>query len=213
MTVEQKQEIKSQNDKIIAEKGYRVNSWLPILEDPAPRSIEEIKGRVSVMTALINIAFKAPTHIIKNWIEKNDLTRHLSKSESEILSKDNRKLNELEIESLLWYLESLWGLLWVLKMIDNLEAEIHVGDNLVTLVPNLQLNENNDKIAQQQHLQTELDIYIMLDYYYRLHWYCVNERLPGRQAKLNEGLIYERRKALEWVFDKQSDWDNIEMST
>ena len=53
----------------------------------------------------------------------------------------------------------------------------------------------------------------MLDYYYRLHWYCVDERLKGENSKLNEGQIYERRKALEWVSDRDCDWDEIEMST
>ncbi|MNW20348.1 hypothetical protein D3C71_2207160 [compost metagenome] len=53
----------------------------------------------------------------------------------------------------------------------------------------------------------------MLDYYYRLHWYCVDERLNGRQAKLNEGLIYERRKSLEWAFNRENEWENVEMGT
>lgn len=213
MTDKQKEEIKSHNEKIIIQKGYRVNTWLPHLGNQALRTIDEIKGRMSVMTALLNISFEAPVYIIKQWIEKHNLSRHLSVWEAEILKKDDDDLTDLEINSLRWYLESLWALLWVTKMIDNLDAEKHVGNNLASLLPNLQQGDNNNKIERQKNLQTELSIYTMLDYYYRLHWYCVDERLYGRNPKLNEGQIHERRRALEWVSDKNSDWDDIEMET
>jgi hypothetical protein len=62
-------------------------------------------------------------------------------------------------------------------------------------------------------LKSDEEIYKMLDYYYRLHWYCVDERINGRELKINEGIVYERRKVLEWLINKDSDWDNEEMST
>jgi hypothetical protein len=208
-----REEIKKINDTIIAQKGYRVNDWLPILETPTLKDIEEIKGRMSVMNALINIAFKAPTYIIKEWIESNNLLRFLSNSEKEILEKENDDLTDFEVSSLSWYLESLWAFLWLTKMIDKLDAETHVGDNLALLVPNLQKGEDNQKIENIKEIRSEIEIYTMLDYYFRLHWYCVDERLIGKQAKLNEGQIYERRKSLEWVHNIENDWDNLEMGT
>jgi hypothetical protein len=213
MTEEQKRQIKSDNDKIINGKGYRVNDWLPILDTPALRTIDEIKGRMSVMNALINISFEAPIHIIKKWIENEGLSGFLSNSEKEILAKENEELTPIEINSLRWYLEALWALMWLTKMIDNLDAEKHVGDNLASLVPNLEQGETNKKIDKLQDIRSELELYTMLDYYYRLHWYCVDERLNGRQSKLNEGQIYERRKSLEWAYNRANDWDNVEMGT
>lgn len=47
-----REEIKKINDTIIVQKGYRVNDWLPILETPTLKDIEEIKGRMSVMNAI-----------------------------------------------------------------------------------------------------------------------------------------------------------------
>ena len=213
MTDINREEIKKINDTIIAQKGYRVNDWLPILEMPTLKDIEEIKGRMSVMNALINIAFEAPTYIIREWIENNNLVKFLSNSEKEILEKENDDLTDFEVSSLSWYLESLWAFLWVTKMIDKLDAETHVGDNLALLVPNLQKGEDNQKIENIKEIRSEIEIYTMLDYYFRLHWYCVDERLIGKQAKLNEGQIYERRKSLEWVNNIENDWDNVEMST
>lgn len=213
MTEEQKHQIKLENDKIIKDKGYRGNDWLPILETSSFRTLDEIKGRMSVMNALINIAFEAPVYIIKEWLENQNLLVFLSDAEKEILEKDNDELTDIEINSLNWYLESLWALMWATGMIERLEAEDYVGDHMVSLLPNLQHGETNIKLERLSKVRTEIELYTMLDYYYRLHWYCVDERLNGRQDKLNEGLIYERRKSLEWAFNRENDWDNVEMGT
>jgi len=213
MTDEQKQQIKLDNDKIIKQKGYRVNDWLPVLETASLRAIVEIKGRMSVMNALINIAFEAPTYIIQEWIEEQNLTGFLSDSEKELLGKHNEELTQMAVNTLGWYLESLWALMWLTKLIDSLEAENHVGDNMASLLPNLERGDDNKKLDSIQSLRSEIEVYRMLDYYFRLHWYCVDERLHGRQPKLNEGQIYERRKALEWAYNRANDWDNVDMST
>lgn len=213
MTDEQKQQIKSENDQLISQKGFRVNNWLPILDTPKLRTVEEIKGRMSVMNAMINIAFEAPTYIIEEWIKAQKLTVFLSDSEKQILAKENEDLTEEEINSLMWYLEALWALMWLTQMVDKLDAEKHVGDNMASLLPNLEDGDTNGKLDNIKEIRSEQEIYTMLDYYYRLHWYCVDERLNGREPKLNEGQVYERRKALEWAFNRSNDWDDVEMGT
>lgn len=213
MNDEQKTQIKLKNEAIIKNEGYCVNDWLPILDSPNLRTLEEIKGRMSVMNALINIAFKAPTYVIEEWIEEHDLTKYLSTLEKALLGKENHELTDYDINSLKWYLESLWALMWVTGMIPELEAENHVGNDMASLLPNLQRGENNKKLEDLKLLKPEIEIYKMLDYYFRLHWYCVDERLNGRKGKLNEGIILERRKSLEWVFNRSEDWDSVDMST
>lgn len=213
MTDEQKQQIKSENDQLISKKGFRVNNWLPILDTPKLRTVEEIKGRMSVMNAMINIAFEAPTYIIDEWIKAQKLTVFLSDSERQILAKENEELTEEEVNSLMWYLEALWALMWLAQMVGKLEAEKHVGDDMASLLPNLEDGDTNEKLDNIKEIRPEMEIYTMLDYYYRLHWYCVDERLNGREPKLNEGQVYERRKALEWAFNRANDWDDVEMGT
>lgn len=213
MTTTQKQEIKTANDNLILKKGYRICDWLPILETQPLRTLEEIKGRMSVMNGLINIAFGAPTTVIKNWIADHKLTLFLSKLEREMLEKENGDLTGLEVNSLHWYLESLWALMWATRMIDTLDAEAPVGDHMASLLPNLEQGEDNTKLAALIALRPEVEMYTMLDSYFRLHWYCVDERLNGRTAKLNEGLVLERRKALEWAYNRAEDWDQVDMNT
>jgi len=213
MTIEEKNAIKEANIKQIEAKNYRFTAWLPILEDPNTRSIDAVRGRMSVMNALINISFEAPVEIIRNWIDHHGLSKHLSKWEQEILQKDNNALSDHELNSLRWYLEGLWALMWATELVDNLDETAWCSDHMASLLPNLERNENNEKIDGLSSLKSGNEIYTMLDFYYRLHWYCVDERLKGKQALINEGLVYERRKALEWLINKDSDWDDIEMGT
>jgi hypothetical protein len=211
MTLTQQQSIKATNDKLILEQGYRINEWLPVLDDTKIRSLEDIKGRISIMNAVINIAFEAPTHEIKNWIIKHKLTKHLSESEQLIIDKPNDHLNNFELNSIMWYLESLWALMWVVEMIETLDAKVPVSDNMASLLPDLEQEESNEKVDKVQNLRPELEIYTMLDYYYRLHWFVTDSRINGVKIKLTEGVIYERRKALEWVLNLDYDWDTVEM--
>ncbi|WP_306349720.1 DUF4272 domain-containing protein [Flavobacterium sp. '19STA2R22 D10 B1'] len=207
MTEELKYRIKLINDNIIKQKGYRVNDWLPVLETPTIRTLKEIKGRMSVMNALINIVFNKPTSIVKEWIHQHDLSQYLSTVEHQLLSKKNIHLSSLEINLLRSYIESLWTLMWVTKMIDKLDDEELIGDNMAMLLPNL--SQDNCKLDKLKEMRSETGIYTMLDFYHRLHWYCKDERTHGRVPKLYERKIFGRRKALKWIFNKENDWDNV----
>lgn len=213
MTETKRTQIKDENTHLIKTKGYRVNEWLPILEAPDTRALEDIRGRMSVMNALINISFEAPVKIIKDWISQSGLDTHLSEWEKAVLEKADEDLSNLEINTLRWYLEGLWALMWAMGMIDTLDEKEWCGDEMAALLPDLQEGENNKKIDALSNLRPETELYTMLDYYYRLHWYCVDERIKGNEALINEGLVYERRKALEWLMNKEADWDNVEMGT
>ncbi len=117
------------------------------------------------------------------------------------------------MNSLRWYLEGLWALMWATNLIDSLDETQWCGEDMMSFLPNLEIGEDNRKIDEISEIRSDVEIYTMLDYYYRLHWYCVDERINNREAKINEGIVYERRKALEWLMDNSSDWDEIEMST
>ena len=78
--------IKKESENIILEKGGKICDWLPWIEtDKIIRSNEELINRALILNALLNIYFKAPIHIIKDWIEKHNLTSSLSNSEKELL--------------------------------------------------------------------------------------------------------------------------------
>ena len=213
LTEEQRIAIKEANIARIAKKSYRYIDWLPILENPNLRSQDELIGRMSVLNALINISFEAPVHLVQQWIEDQHLSHHLSTWEKEILTKTQADLDQYEINTLRWYLEALWALMWAAKMIPHLDETQWNEESMASMLPNLEDGEDNSRLQQVLTMRTAEDIYAQLDFYYRLHWYCVDERLQGHEAIINEGLVYERRRALEWLINKDTDWDEIEMGT
>ncbi|MCR5887844.1 DUF4272 domain-containing protein [Hymenobacter sp. J193] len=213
MNDEFKFQAKAESEGKVLALGGRICDWLPILDTPAVRSIEEVKGRMSVLNALINISFQAPVGIIRDWLAEQDLLIFLSEEEELLLRKSNEELTEQELINLRWSLESLWAMMWATEMTPELVPTNWCGDDMASMLPNLEAGEDNAKMAQVQQLRPTEELYRMLDYYYRLHWYCVDERLHGREALVSESLVYERRKALEWIFNRAHDWDDVEMST
>ncbi|MBG8553166.1 DUF4272 domain-containing protein [Hymenobacter guriensis] len=213
MNDEFKFQAKAESEGKVLALGGRICDWLPILDTPAVRSTEEVKGRMSVLNALINISFQAPVGIIRDWLAEQDLLVFLSAEEELLLRKSNEELTEQELINLRWSLESLWAMMWATGMTPELVPTKWCGDDMAARLPNLEAGEDNTKLARVQQLRPIEELYRMLDYYYRLHWYCVDERLQGREALVSESLVYERRKGLEWIFNRAQDWDDVEMST
>ena len=213
ITDEFRQRIKAESEaKVLALDG-RICDWLPLLDAPELRSVEEIRGRMSVLNALVNISFQAPVAVIREWLTKEELLAHLSPDEAAILAKNDAQLTEQELTNLRWNLEGLWAMMWATQMVHELDPVKWCGDNMASLLPNLEQGQSNKKLAGLQSIRPAAELCRMLDFYYRLHWYCVDERIQDRAATVSESLVYERRKALEWICNSRYEWDDVEMST
>lgn len=192
-----------------------MNDWLPTLDvgSRSARPVEEIIARALAMNALINIAFEAPVPVIAEWITRHGVEGALSDSERTILDKKTEQLTEQEKTDLHWYLESLWALMWVGGVVDELDFDDGVPDTMAALCPDLQKGEDGAKFAGFRMRSYE-EIFEKLDLFYRLHWYARNGALTGTPTPpVDQSVIMERRKALEWVLDRGSDWDDVELST
>ena len=207
--------IKKESEEIILKKGGKICDWLPIIErNNQMRSNDELINRALILNAIVNIYFKAPVFIIKDWIEKYKLTPFLSKYEKELLDKKNENLTEQENTNILWLNEALWALMWAGKIIDDLPIDIGVENYMAKLCPNLEKGENDSKFKRKMKIRTRDEIFKKLDLYFRAHWYTRNGRLNNYSTgKMDDEIILERRKALEWLIDNTSDWDNISLDT
>lgn len=207
-------EIKATNERIITDAGGKICDWLPHLEERTPRDRSDIVGRSLVLNAMLQIAFEAPTHVIRTWIEEHSLSQHLSPTERELLSKDNEELTQQEKTDLYWYIEALWALMWVGSLIDELDFEQPIQDYMANLCPKLQDNEDGSKFDDTMQIRPYADLFQMLDLHFRLHWWTRDGNLRGYETgNVSLDIIMERRKALEWALDKSSHWDNIELNT
>lgn len=207
--------VKKMSESYLIEKGAKICKWLPCTPHNSPRKVKEIAQRTLIVLAFFNIYLGAPFEVIKRWLEEHQLLPYLSEHEKWILTHTNLdELEEKEKISLSWYVESLWALMWAGSHIENLDPEAPAEDTLVNLVPNLEKNENGNILVKKTKRRSYAEIYKMLDRYYRAHWFSRD----GYWSQYDTGqfdlsIIQSRRQALEWIMDKNSDWDNVDLST
>jgi len=207
--------VKRDSEAIIRRAGGEICDWLPFLDrDAKPRDLEAVVRRALILNAMLQIHFKAPVAVIKDWITRNGLVDDLSDSEREILDKEDDDLTEQERINLYWYIEGLWTLVWAGQLVAELPFDEGVGNILASLCPALQRNEDGSKLSKKMRLRPRDELFRMLDLHYRLHWWTRNSHLTGKDTgAVRLDIIMERRKALEWVMDPACDWDDVEMST
>jgi hypothetical protein len=207
-------QVKKQSEQVVLQAGGRICEWLPYLSRQQSRSQDELISRALIINALINIAFQAPIPIIKSWIESNHLTANLTLAEQSLLQKQNEDLSDREISNLGWSIEALWALMWAGNLIPDLAIDTPVSDRMVELVPNLEKNEDGAKFLEKMRLRPYEELYQMLDLYFRVHWYTEDGRINGYSTgNISSDIVMERRKALEWLMDTSSEWDDIRMNT
>lgn len=205
--------VKQHSEQLILEAGGQICDWLPHLEPRQLRTVEEIRDRALVMNALINLSFKAPVHLIADWVRRNGVEHALTDDERVILTTTQQQLTGQQLINLRWYLESLWALMWVGGVVDELDFRNAVPDSMASLCPDLQANEDGSKFAQFE-LRSYEEVFRELDLHFRLHWYARNGQLTKTPTPpVNTSVILERRKALEWVLDPSHAWDNVNLNT
>jgi len=206
--------IKSRSEQKITAAGGRVNPWLPPLDVGRPRPVDEVVGRALVMNALVNVYFNAPTPVIRQWIEANGVERQLTPRERVLLASTNAELGEQEKLDLFWSMEALWALLWAGSLADDLAWDRRLPNHMASLLPNLKLNEDGSTLGRRMRLRPHAELLAMLDLYYRLHWYAEDGRLNGYPTPgVDWSVVMERRRALEWVLDPETGWDEVDLST
>ena len=208
-------EVKAASEAVIRRLGGGVCDWLPWLERSGPRDSASAADRALVLHAMLQLHFGAPTAMIAAWINRSGLTHALSKRERQILSGGGGAIPERDSADLYWYMEALWALVWAGQLVKDLPIDHPVGEELVSLLPNLQLDQDGAAFRHSFRLRSRAELYSMLDLYYRAHWYARDGQLGGyATGAFNPDIIMERRKALEWLNDDEvEDWDDTQTST
>jgi hypothetical protein len=206
--------IKDKNTKKLRSSGIDVIEHLPYLDNPEFRNPEEIARRTLVLIALFQLHLQAPKEIIKKWLSENELITNLTENELEYLETDYTELPEQTQTDIYWFVEAVWSFAWIGGLHNNLTLNTGVEDTLATLIPNIAKNEPAQKFISHFKLRSQVEIFEMLDIFYRAHWFARNNNLTGKQCdKVDLDLITERRKALEYTVYKEFDWDEISLDT
>lgn len=208
------EKIKERNTKQLRSSGIEVIEHLPYLDNPEFRKPEEIARRTMVLAALFQLHLQAPKDMIKKWLEENGLLASLSEEELGYLETEYADLPEQTQIDIYWFVEAIWTFAWIGALHDNLTLNTGVEDSLASLIPNIAKNEPAEKFISEFKLRNHIEIFEMLDKFYRAHWFARNNNLMGRQSdKVDLDIIMERRKALEYTVYKEFDWHEISLDT
>lgn len=203
--------IKAENIAILSEWGVPTNDHLPQLEEESelnPPSARDVARRCMIMSHVIGIGFGVDAVKLRKAASAWGLMECASSLETDMLSRSTH--TEQERINATWLVECLQSLAWCLGLADLTPMQ-HCDEDLASKFP-APFTDPSLFIASAQLRPLE-DIYRQADLHYRLHWAARNARLTGSEFPVSEGILRERRKALDWAIGVESDWDEVSSDT
>lgn len=204
------EELKNKNTEYLRSIGIEVPEHLPRIEDlheVNPRTAQDIAGRLSALAYVIGLAFDIKGTDLLEHLTKYDLMYYVSGYEKEQLNQDiiegQDKIN------MSWLTEGAQALAWCIGLAD-LNHFKHCDDDLAHKIP---FKTDPTEFIQKATLRPISEIQEQSDLLYRMHWYARNCGLTGQECELSEGIISERRKAIDWAYGVEEDWDEVPMDT
>ncbi|WP_265595135.1 DUF4272 domain-containing protein [Haloferula sp. BvORR071] len=206
-----REQVKADNNALLHSWGFPVNEALPLLEEESelnPRGAADVARRCMVLGYVVGIGFGADTADLKAALEEWGLWPYTSGRERELLSRI--KHSKQERIDITWLEECLQSFAWCLGL-DELPRLHCCGEELASKFPE-PYTDPADFIAAAK-LRPFEEIYREADFHYRLHWATRDARLKNEEFPVSEGLIRERRKALDWALGVEADWDEVPADT
>lgn len=204
------EEVKNKNTKYLSSIGIEVPEHLPQIEgldEVKPRTAQDIAGRLSALAYVIGLGFDAKGKDLLEQLNKFHLMSYVSEYENELLSQDiiegQDKIN------MSWLTECAQVLAWCIGLVE-LDHFKHCDDDLARKIP---FKTSPQVFIQKAVLRPIAEIQEQSDLLYRMHWYARNCGLTGQECDLSEGIVSERRKAIDWVYGVEEDWDEVPMDT
>jgi hypothetical protein len=202
---------KAASHEFLRRHSVKVNETLPLIEaieELRPQDAQSVAIRSVVLSYVIGIGFGADANRLKASLEQFGLFEHTSACEQDLLARSEH--TQQEKVNATWLTECVQGLAWCLGLAE-LDPFRRCDDDLASHFP-APFTDPRGFISGATLRPLE-EIYQQADLHYRLHWAARNSRLMGSRSTVDEGLISERRKALDWVIGVETDWDEIPLDT
>ena len=199
-------QIKADSEAILRSWEAEVNPSLPYVEDLSevrPRSAEDVASRICALAYVVECGFGAPADQAVRNLKVFGLWSSLSQSERDLLQAES--LDKQQLVNWTWLVEAIAALMWVIGRAD-LHHDRQCDDSLSHLIPR---RVDPAHFIRSAELRPVSEIQRMCDLLYRLHWYTRNCRLLSKDCKFEEGLVWEHRRAIDWAYGVEADWDEI----
>ena len=190
--------------------GLDINPALPCIESPEeanPRTAVDIAKNFVALSYMIRVGHGYPIPKAYKRIHDLGLLHVLGSSSRRIL--ETEAVSAQQKIDLTWQVEGAQVLAWALKLAD-LDHTRGCDDDLVSRLP---AEGEETKFFEAATLRPLVEIQEQADLAYRMHWCAVSSRFSGNAGELNESIVRERRRALDWVYGVDEDWDEIPLDT
>ncbi len=216
------EERKRKNEEYIKQKGIAYLETLPLVETSLAVELKDLDTICQrAIASLLAIQLASDIQLNNNYEESKELFLGLLKEykvENQLLAKEKRLFNHTyskqDAIDVTWNYEAYWSLVWALGLIDDIKDASEICDCMkaITLVGDCYDYEEFKNKCKLRSIEEVLD---MLDLYYRYHWACEEKRINPDTSigNLNPEVVMERRKGLEWLISKLTDWDDIALNT
>ena len=204
------EEVKNKTSQYLSSIGIDVPEHLPQIEgfdEVKPRTAQDIAGRLSALAYVIGLGFNAKGKDLQGLLNKYNLMPYVSHYEKVLLSQD--KIEDQEKINMYWLAEGSQALAWCIGLV-RLDHFKHCDDDLAQKIP---FKADPKEFIQNAKLRPIAEIQEQSDLLYRMHWYSRNCSLLGQECELNQSIVSERRKAIDWAYGVEEDWDAVPMDT
>jgi hypothetical protein len=204
------EEIKGKNTEYLSSIGIEVPEHLPQIEgldEVKPRTAQDIAGRLSALSYVIGLGFDAKGQDLLEQLNKYNLMTYVSEYEKGLLSQG--AIGKQDKINITWLTECAQALAWCIGLV-KLDHSKQCDDDLAQKIP---FKAEPNEFIQKAQLRPIAEIQEQSDLLYRMHWYTRNCGLTGQKCKLSGGIVSERRKAIDWAYGVEEDWDEVPMDT
>jgi hypothetical protein len=202
--------VRRANEQLLQSLGVVINAALPGIEGPnelQPRSADEVGQRAVVLGYIIGIGFRQPGTRLLAALQQYGLYEATTPEERRLLNS-NAPTRQEQINCT-WLTECVQALAWCMGLV-GLDLQRRCDDDLG---PRFPIFKEPQPFIATAKLRPFEEIYRMADLHYRAHWACRDAQLNHLASPLNEGVVKERRRALDWVIGVPYKWDEIPLDT
>ncbi|MBQ8927235.1 MAG: DUF4272 domain-containing protein [Oscillospiraceae bacterium] len=215
------QERKSVSEAYIRARGIGVFEGLPVLpsaNEVRCKGLDAVCRRAVASLLMTQIAMEISREQYGNvsfFVDKlkaYGVMGALNAKEQRLVSG---MFSAQDVLDVVWEYECCWALDWTLGLVEDISDAGSICDceRAIGLVASCRGSEEFRSRCTMRSTEEILD---MLDLYYRYHWACVQHRHIDPQlpvGDLNEEVVFERRRGLEWLISEEQDWHEIAMNT
>lgn len=202
--------VKQKSEDFLQKLGFHVNPALPCiesLEEVQPRGAIDVAKKFVAVSYMIRVGHGYPIEKARKRLQDLELLGVLGSFSKRILETES--ISAQESVDLTWQVEGAQVLAWSLGLAE-LDHARACDDDLVSRLP---AEGNEMQFFENASLRPLAQIQEQADLAYRMHWCAVSNRFAGTAGQLNESIVRERRRALDWIYGVDEDWDEIPMDT